>query len=198
MTATARSARTVGSLVQPYGYTGREYDPESGLYHYRARAYDPAAGVFLQEDPIGFSSMSQNLYGYVRQNAFNRSDPTGFSETLSGGGLTARQIGMTLGVTGAVSAAVLLGPTVDILAKLDWLGDTLGPVYVESRGEPNTEERKEYCIGLLEAKQAAIALMRRACYANAKGKRGQQQCYRQAGYAEERAWKEYYACLDEE
>lgn len=33
--------QTQGTLSQPYAYTGREYDPESGLYHYRARVYDP-------------------------------------------------------------------------------------------------------------------------------------------------------------
>ena len=29
--------QTQGNLEQPYRYTGREYDAESGLYHYRAR-----------------------------------------------------------------------------------------------------------------------------------------------------------------
>ena len=42
-----------GTLENPYTYTGREFDPESGLYYYRARYYDATAGRFLQEDPIG-------------------------------------------------------------------------------------------------------------------------------------------------
>ncbi len=35
-----------------FRFTGRELDPESGLYHYRARAYDPIVGRFLQQDPL--------------------------------------------------------------------------------------------------------------------------------------------------
>jgi RHS repeat-associated protein len=42
----------IGSLTNPYTYTGREYDPESGLYYYRARYYDPEIGRFLQPDPL--------------------------------------------------------------------------------------------------------------------------------------------------
>jgi RHS repeat-associated protein len=41
-----------GTVDQPYTYTGREFDSESGLYNYRARTYDPAAGRFIQKDPI--------------------------------------------------------------------------------------------------------------------------------------------------
>jgi RHS repeat-associated protein len=41
------------SLVgNPYTYTAREYDPESGLYFYRARYYDAGTGRFFQKDPI--------------------------------------------------------------------------------------------------------------------------------------------------
>ncbi len=42
-----------GDGVQDYGFTGREFDAESGLYHYRARHYDPGVGRFLQSDPLG-------------------------------------------------------------------------------------------------------------------------------------------------
>ena len=41
-----------GTLTNPYTYTGREYDQESGLYYYRARYYDPGIGRFLQPDPL--------------------------------------------------------------------------------------------------------------------------------------------------
>ncbi|MBA5872138.1 MAG: hypothetical protein GDA68_19385, partial [Nitrospira sp. CR2.1] len=40
-----------GALEQPYTYTGRDLDSESGLYYYRARAYDSSTGRFLQKDP---------------------------------------------------------------------------------------------------------------------------------------------------
>ena len=45
-----RLAATEGIEIA-YGYTGREYDAESGLMYYRARVYDPAIGRFLQTDP---------------------------------------------------------------------------------------------------------------------------------------------------
>lgn len=39
-------------IKQPYTYTGREYDRETGLYYYRARYYDAMEGRFISEDPI--------------------------------------------------------------------------------------------------------------------------------------------------
>ena len=69
---------TVAELVvQPYSYTGREFDVESELYFYRARYYDPAAGRFLSEDPIGFNGRDQNLYRYVLSNPVNFVDSDG-------------------------------------------------------------------------------------------------------------------------
>ena len=57
---------TVAELVnQPFSYTGREYDAESGFYFYRARYLDANTGRFLSEDPIGFDGGDQNLYRYV-------------------------------------------------------------------------------------------------------------------------------------
>lgn len=65
--------------IQPYTYTGREYDPETGLYYYRARYYDPKAGRFVTKDPIGFDSGDVNLYAYVENNPVNFVDPTGLA-----------------------------------------------------------------------------------------------------------------------
>ena len=65
------------SFVQPYTFTGRELDAESGLYSYRARAYDPNNGRFLQEDPSGYAGGSLNLYPYVVNNPVNLIDPSG-------------------------------------------------------------------------------------------------------------------------
>ena len=64
------------AFQQPYGFTGREYDPESGLYYYRARYYDPEVGRFLSEDPIGLAG-GLNTYRYVGNDPVNWADPTG-------------------------------------------------------------------------------------------------------------------------
>ena len=42
---------STGSLVNPFQYTARESDTETGLYYYRARYYDPSSGRFISEDP---------------------------------------------------------------------------------------------------------------------------------------------------
>jgi RHS repeat-associated protein len=66
-----------GTVEQPYTYTGREFDPESGLYYYRERFYDPRAGIFLQKDPLGVRAVGPNLYSYVLQNPVRYNDPFG-------------------------------------------------------------------------------------------------------------------------
>ena len=68
-----------GSVVNPYRFTGREYDEESGLYYYRARYYGPSLGRFLSPDPIGFAG-GINLYTYVQNNSVNLADPLGLEE----------------------------------------------------------------------------------------------------------------------
>jgi len=81
-------APTVANPVNQsrFEFAGREYDPETGLYHYRARAYSPVLGRYLQRDPIGFAD-DYNLYRYVKNNPINFTDPSG----LEGAGILAFQ-----------------------------------------------------------------------------------------------------------
>ncbi len=65
------------NLIQPYAYTGREYDVESGFYYYRNRYYNPETGRFITKDPIGFAGGDVNLYRYVKNNPVNFVDPYG-------------------------------------------------------------------------------------------------------------------------
>jgi RHS repeat-associated protein len=65
-----------GTLTNPFQYTAREFDPETGIYAYRARYYDQSVGRFLSEDPRQFA-VGVNLYDYVRNNPANFRDPLG-------------------------------------------------------------------------------------------------------------------------
>jgi RHS repeat-associated protein len=71
---------TNGNIKQPFTFTAREYDTETGMYFYRARYYDHKAGRFVTKDPIGLAGGDVNLYAYVKNNAINRIDPWGLSD----------------------------------------------------------------------------------------------------------------------
>jgi len=73
-----KQTASTGSLTNPFRYTAREFDTETGLYYYRARYYDPNIGKFVNEDPIGFEG-GENLYRYVRNRSTGLSDPMGLS-----------------------------------------------------------------------------------------------------------------------
>jgi RHS repeat-associated protein len=53
-------------VKQPYTFTGREWDKETGLYYYRARYYDAQIGRFISFDPIMHPTRAPpSHYGYV-------------------------------------------------------------------------------------------------------------------------------------
>ena len=63
---------------QLFRYTGRKYDPETGLYYYRARYYCPDCGRFLSTDPVGYEA-GFNLYTYTLNDPLNNTDATGLN-----------------------------------------------------------------------------------------------------------------------
>ena len=68
---------STGSLVNPFRYTARESDTETGLYYYRARYYDQQTGRFLSEDALGATSDDLDLYRYVHNSPAGYTDPSG-------------------------------------------------------------------------------------------------------------------------
>jgi len=68
------------SITNPFRYTGRELDSETGLYYFRARYYDSGIGRFMSEDPLGTSG-GFNLFEYVLNDPINLYDPSGLKGT---------------------------------------------------------------------------------------------------------------------
>jgi len=65
-------------LDNPYLFTGRQLDEETGLYHYRARTYSCERGRFLQRDPLGYVD-GMNLYEYAESRPTINRDPSGLA-----------------------------------------------------------------------------------------------------------------------
>ncbi|MFN0316315.1 MAG: RHS repeat-associated core domain-containing protein, partial [Burkholderiales bacterium] len=137
-------------------YTGREEDPDTGIYYYRARYYDPSIGRFISEDPLGFEA-GVNFYAYVGNNPLNANDPTGLVNLRNlGFGLidftsSTAEAALGLGVmiasptTGPAIPAAFWGGTLlaasgalgmgnSALAVRHALYDTSGPGILESAG----------------------------------------------------------------
>jgi RHS repeat-associated protein len=65
-----------GSLTQPFGFSTKRYDKQTGLIHYQYRPYAPEIGRWLTRDPLGETG-GMNLYAFVGNNPVNWVDPWG-------------------------------------------------------------------------------------------------------------------------
>jgi RHS repeat-associated protein len=74
---------STNALMNPFQYTGRDFDSETGLRYYRARYYEPQIGRFISEDPMRFGA-GENFYSYAD------GSPTNFIDAF----------GLTIGVMG--------------------------------------------------------------------------------------------------
>ncbi len=64
------------NVAQPFRYTGRAWDAESGFYYYRARNYQARIGCFQGRDPFGPGS-DINRYRYAANAPVKYRDPLG-------------------------------------------------------------------------------------------------------------------------
>lgn len=78
-TAFGNSTNESGLIEELGIYTGKEIDPDTGLYYFNARWYDPDMGRFITEDPIKDGT---NWHIYCSNNPINYIDPTGLCEGL--------------------------------------------------------------------------------------------------------------------
>ena len=62
-------------LGNPYFFTGREYDNETGLQYHRDRYFNPETGTWISEELLGIDG--PNLYWYSLNNSVNNIDLSG-------------------------------------------------------------------------------------------------------------------------
>jgi len=137
------------SVSDRYGYTGREFQVDSGIQHNRRRDYIPALGKWMQEDPISFSAGDFNVMRYVKNDPVNRSDPSGLlcgldllqayydgvelaaDMFLAGGGLDGVIVGFWIGFTASLVESAVFGGAcftgdMEVLTRRGWVRwDTL-------------------------------------------------------------------------
>lgn len=68
-----------GSVSNPYQFSTKEYNPDSGLIYFGVRYYDPRLGRFITKDPLGMID-GPNVYLYCSNNPVNLIDPLGLCE----------------------------------------------------------------------------------------------------------------------
>jgi RHS repeat-associated protein len=67
---------STGTLTNPFQYTARELDPETGIYEYRRRYFDQSVGRFISEDPLRFRA-TIDFYPNALNNPMLWRDPDG-------------------------------------------------------------------------------------------------------------------------
>ena len=108
---------STGTVRNPFHYTGREFDAETGIDYYRARYYDPNIGRFVSEDPIRFRA-GDNFYEYVKSN------PVAFKD---GYGLECTQVGQHQ-LTPWIPTATIISATTWIYVDYTEIDNGIGVV----------------------------------------------------------------------
>ncbi len=70
--------KKTGTLDQPYRFSTKQYDEQTGLYNFGYRSDSATIGRWLTRDPLGEAG-GINLYGFVGNNPVNFVDPLGLT-----------------------------------------------------------------------------------------------------------------------
>ena len=66
-----------------FGYTGRQFDANTGLQNNLNRWYNPSSGRWMSEDPLGFSAGDINVFRYCDDNPLAFADPRGTGDIFT-------------------------------------------------------------------------------------------------------------------
>ncbi len=69
-------------VSNPWHFSSKRLDPESGWVYFGRRYYDPRTGRWTTPDPVGFAD-GPNLYAYVKNSPLTHIDLYGLYETIS-------------------------------------------------------------------------------------------------------------------
>jgi RHS repeat-associated protein len=119
---------TGAPAVQPFRFTGEQFDSVTGLYHLRARQYDPGTGRFLTTDPaaapIGAPRIA--LHVYAKNDPVLNADPSGHCVPAIGAGALAGAAGGSVvpvagNAAGAAAGALAAAAGCVAVFALGWL-----------------------------------------------------------------------------
>jgi RHS repeat-associated protein len=163
------------AIGNPWMFTGRQFDEESGMYYYRARVYDALKGRFLQRDPLGYIQ-GTNLYEYAKSNPQAFTDPKGTDtpdpktvkaliDDLDSGNFEKRQkasleleiLALTNPSLRAMLRTAQRGQALELVQRLQQIIDTVDKVEADVKGG-NGAALRERLDGLCNC--ASIPLMK--------------------------------------
>lgn len=113
-----------GTLDQPYRFSTKYYDEETGLSDFGYRFYSAAVGRWINRDPLQESG-GTNLYELANNNPINYADPQGLFDWHAGSlgayqffsGIYHLGSGAALVLAGGVSEATIFGIPIGISAQ---------------------------------------------------------------------------------
>jgi RHS repeat-associated protein len=139
-----------GASEPGYAFTGREWDPEIGLYYYRARYHSPSAARFLSADSFEYAR-GLLTYVYAANSPVDAMDPSGHYTVRSSNKTFVRPVESAMQtlqdeLLGAdkrscCTAYFMNQNSTDLLA---WT-NAGGPPYIEPRTEKFRNNRKAAC-----------------------------------------------------